>query len=79
MLDYAFLDLKLEKVEIRAATQNLKSQAVPKRLGFVQEGILRHVEKLPSGFADHIVFGMLREEWIEKRESLRKKFMNEEV
>lgn len=75
LLDYAFLDLKLEKVEIRCATENTKSQAIPKRLEFVQEGILRQVEKLSSGFVDHIVFGMLQKEWLEKRESLREQFL----
>lgn len=75
LLDYAFLDLKLEKIEIRCATKNFKSQAIPKRLEFVEEGTLRRVEKLASGFVDHIVFGMLQEDWLVKKESLKEKFL----
>jgi ribosomal-protein-serine acetyltransferase len=63
LTDYAFNELKLNKVEIRAAAKNRKSRSVPERLGFINEGRIRQAEKLYDQFVDHEVYGMLAEEW----------------
>jgi ribosomal-protein-serine acetyltransferase len=63
MIGHAFKEWDLNRVEIRAAVSNLRSRAVPERLGFTQEGIIRQAERLSSGYADHVVYGLLREEW----------------
>ncbi|MCM3762502.1 GNAT family N-acetyltransferase [Alkalihalobacillus oceani] len=63
LTDYAFTELKLNKVEIRAAVENTKSRAVPERLGFVQEGTLRQAEWLYDHYVDTVVYGMLAAEW----------------
>lgn len=60
---YAFDELGLNRVEIRCASQNFRSRAVPERLGFKEEGTLRQVDKLPSGWVDLVVYGMLADEW----------------
>lgn len=62
-IDYAMLEMDLNRVEIRCATGNKASRAIPQRLGFVLEGIIREAEKLPSGYVNHAVYGMLRSEW----------------
>ncbi|MGH7179120.1 MAG: GNAT family N-acetyltransferase, partial [Tepidisphaeraceae bacterium] len=59
---------KLNKVEIRAATQNVRSRRVPERLGFTMEGTLRQVNKLADGFHDLVVYGMLASEWTAMRD-----------
>ncbi|WML42803.1 GNAT family protein [Neobacillus sp. PS3-40] len=61
--DYAFSYLNLSKVEIRAASGNKKSRSIPERLGFVKEGCIRRAEWLYDHHVDHIVYGMLAEEW----------------
>lgn len=66
MIDYAFNELKLNKVDIRAAVDNVKSRAIPKRLGFVEEGRIRQGEWLYDHYVDHVVYGLLRDEWFEK-------------
>lgn len=63
LTDYAFTELKLNKVEIRAAVENTKSRAVPERLGFVQEGTIRQAEWLYDHYVDTVVYGMLATEW----------------
>ncbi len=63
LVNYAFQDLGLNRVEIRCAVQNTKSRAIPERLGFQQEGILRQVAWNCDHFEDHVIYGMLAEEW----------------
>ncbi|GEL77266.1 GNAT family N-acetyltransferase [Tenuibacillus multivorans] len=63
MTDYAFSGLNMHKAEIRAAENNAGSRAVPKRLGFVEEGRIRSAEWLYDRYVDHIVYGMLNDEW----------------
>jgi ribosomal-protein-serine acetyltransferase len=53
----------LNRVEIRAATGNAKSRAIPERLGYSLEGISRQCERLHDHYVDHAVYAMLRENW----------------
>lgn len=63
LVDRAFSTLAMHKVDIRAAEGNDKSQAIPKRLGFTAEGTLREVENVNGTYHNHVVYGMLRNEW----------------
>ncbi|ANB59804.1 GNAT family N-acetyltransferase [Anoxybacteroides amylolyticum] len=63
LISYVFEQLQLNRVEIRVAVDNGKSRAIPERLGFVNEGVVREVEWLYDHFVDHIVYGMLAKEW----------------
>jgi ribosomal-protein-serine acetyltransferase len=63
-LDYSFGRMGLNRIEIRCATENLKSRAIPKRLGFKEEGLIREAEWLYDHFVDHVVYGMLESEWL---------------
>ncbi|MBE3597170.1 MAG: GNAT family N-acetyltransferase [Hydrogenibacillus sp.] len=63
MLDYAFFHLGLNRMEIRAAKDNIRSRRVAERLGFTQEGIIRQAEWLHDRFVDHVVYGLLAREW----------------
>ncbi|GLO65614.1 GNAT family N-acetyltransferase [Oceanobacillus kimchii] len=67
LLNYAFKTLKLNKVEINVAKKNLKSLQIPKRLGFVEEGIIRDYEYLQGRYHDRIVHGLLRTEWVNQK------------
>lgn len=63
LTNYAFDELNLNKVEIRAAIGNKKSRRVPERLNFVNEGCIRQAEWLYDRYIDHVVYGVLAEEW----------------
>ncbi|MGH9321519.1 MAG: GNAT family N-acetyltransferase [Vicinamibacteria bacterium] len=72
LTDFAFREYGLNRVEIHVATSNSKSRAVPERLGFVLEGVLREAERVNDRFVDGAVYSMLRSEW-EAREGLSRK------
>jgi ribosomal-protein-serine acetyltransferase len=63
VLDYLFITLSLHRVEIRAATDNQRSRAVPERLGFRLEGVLRQDHRVGDVWQDLAVYGLLRSEW----------------
>ena len=63
LTDYVFADMGLNRVEIRCASGNEKSLAIPRRLEFVEEGCLRDNERLGDRLVDHVVFGMLAGDW----------------
>lgn len=63
LIEMAFVKYGMNRVEIQAASQNFKSQAVPKRLGFKQDGILRSYSVINGKFLDMVVFSLLRSEW----------------
>ncbi|SFM34195.1 ribosomal-protein-serine acetyltransferase [Gracilibacillus orientalis] len=64
LTDYAFTELQLNKVEIRAAVDNQKSRSIPERLGFVEEGHIRSGEWIYVRYVDHVIYGILVDEWV---------------
>lgn len=63
VLGYGFTTLNLNRLEIRCATENIRSQAVAKRLGLVYEGTLQDAAWLYDHFVDLQVYSMLQREW----------------
>jgi ribosomal-protein-serine acetyltransferase len=63
LIDRAFGDLGLHRVTIRAAPDNTRSRAIPERLGFREEGVLREAGKSALGHHDLVVYGLLDREW----------------
>ena len=52
------------RVEIQAAVENKKSRAIPERLGFNQDGILRQREIVrPGVIYDIVMYSKLKSEW----------------
>ena len=68
-LRQAFVDCALNRLEISVAEDNVKSLAVPIRLGFRREGALREVEWRDVRFVDHVIFGLLAREWLTIQET----------
>jgi ribosomal-protein-serine acetyltransferase len=60
MIDYAFGDLNLNRIELRCVPENRASVRVAERLGFTLEGRLREAELLEHGLADLLVYSLLK-------------------
>lgn len=63
LIDFAFEELSLNRVEISAAVGNRRSLAVIERLGFLEEGVRREAEWVHDRFLDLRCFAVLREQW----------------
>ena len=50
----------LNRIDIRCAVENSRSRAIPERLGFKNEGIIRHAAKVNNHYQDHVIYGLLR-------------------
>jgi ribosomal-protein-serine acetyltransferase len=66
MVDHAFAEWDLHRVEIRAATDNRRSRAIPERLGFREEGVQREAERIGERYNDLAVYGLLAPEWVQQ-------------
>jgi ribosomal-protein-serine acetyltransferase len=60
---HAFDVWDLNRVEIRAAVGNDRSAAIPLRLGFAHEGVLRESERHGETYKDIAVYSMLAADW----------------
>src|SRR5256712_13499893 len=63
LVDLAFDELGLNRVEISCAYENTRCRRVPERLGFSQEGISRERERIYDRFVDTVSYRMLASEW----------------
>ena len=65
-INYAFSEMKLNRIEISCAIGNIKSSALPKKLGFTFEGIAREGNWLYEHFVDLEVYSLLTNQWKNK-------------
>jgi ribosomal-protein-serine acetyltransferase len=63
MIEYGYTELGLNRIEIRAGVNNTRSRAVPERLGFTQEGMIRQAEYVNGAFIDLAIYSMLKDEY----------------
>lgn len=63
MVDDALFDLGLNRVIVHCATGNIASNAIPRRLGFTHEGVIREAQWLYDHYTDWNVYSMLSDEW----------------
>jgi len=63
VVTHLLCEMDLNRVEIHCATENAKSCAIARRLGFTLDGTLREAELCSSRYLDLHVFGMLKRDW----------------
>ena len=66
-LDYLFDDLGLHRVTIHCGVANARSCAIPERLGFTREGMIRDGEWANDRWLDLVTWGMLEDDWRGRR------------
>lgn len=66
LIIYLFKEMGLHRIEIQCAANNIKSIAIPKNLGFLQEGIKREGQWLYDHYEDIITFSLLEKDWNQK-------------
>ncbi len=64
MLEFAFEDLGLHRVEAACLPSNMASKALLARKGFREEGYARQYLRINGQWQDHVLFAILREEWL---------------
>ncbi|MGB4413862.1 MAG: GNAT family protein [Paludibacter sp.] len=64
LMDYVFKIFGMNRVQLKAATENFKSQRVAERLGLSLEGIERDGELHDKGFVDLKIFALLKKNFI---------------
>lgn len=69
MLRYAFLELKLHRLEANIQPENVASIALVRRAGFVREGYSRRYLKICGRWRDHERWALIAEDWKAKRDS----------
>lgn len=63
LINLAFRNMEMNRVQIRCGVGNHKSSAIPRRLGFSFEGIEREGERHNHSYIDLEVYSLLKKEW----------------
>lgn len=67
VVEYAFAERRLNKVNVRALAENTASRSVIESLGFEQEGVAREAYYVDGECRDMVSYGLLREAWERNR------------
>ena len=63
LIEFAFDELQMNRIQIKVAEANTKSRNIPERLGFHFEGIERCGEKHANGYFDLCVYSLLKSDY----------------
>ena len=66
ILEYAFNNLKLERVYLNVLEENYRARAFYKKMGFIEEGVFRKHKCIKGRLQDLYWFGILKESYINK-------------
>ena len=60
LIEIGHVYYSLRRFDIRCAVNNNRSRAIPERLGFKNEGVIRQAEKVYDNYFDHVIYGLLK-------------------
>jgi ribosomal-protein-serine acetyltransferase len=63
LLDHAFGTWELHRVVIEAVVDNARSRAIPERLRFREEALLREAKLIGGRYEDAVLYAMLASDW----------------
>lgn len=74
LINYGFQELNFSEIKISCNVANIKSQAIPERLGFTRTALVGKKEWLYDHFVDHCCYLMTTEEWGARKPNNRRFF-----
>lgn len=75
MLNYAFDELMVERVELKTDDRNIQSKTAIQKIGAKYEGTLRSHMLMTDGYRrDTVYYSIIKNEWLEIQESIFKDF-----
>jgi ribosomal-protein-serine acetyltransferase len=63
LIDFAFDELDLNRLEIHCAVANHRSKRIPQHFGFTLEGVMREAEWLYDHWVDHDMYALLARDY----------------
>jgi ribosomal-protein-alanine N-acetyltransferase len=72
LVQFAFEQLHLHRVEICIVPRNLRSRRVVEKLGIREEGVAQRYLEINGTWEDHVRYGFTVEEWQARRDELRR-------
>ena len=63
LITWLFREFGLHRIEIHCAPENRRSAAIPARLGFTREALLREAHRVGERFDNVEIWGLLKREW----------------
>ena len=78
LLDAAYRDVRLHRVEVNVQPANKRSIRLVERIGFMREGYSRRYVKIAGRWRDHVRFAMLAEDWPAARRKLLARLSREQ-
>lgn len=66
LLDHAFGALALHRIEAGCLPDNLPSRGLLQKVGLREEGYARGYLRINGEWADHVLFGVTKEEWVKR-------------
>lgn len=64
IIEFIFENLEMNRIQIKCGVGNIKSSAVPKKVGFIFEGVERQGERHQNNYIDLEVYSLLKGEWL---------------
>ena len=64
LADHLFREYGVHRVQSDTADDNPAEQRALEKAGFVREGIVRDAEERDGKYHDHLLYGLLRKEWL---------------
>lgn len=67
LLDFAFDELAVHRIEARVAEDNIGAAAALRKIGATREALLRESRREADGFHNHVLWSLLAREWRARR------------
>lgn len=71
MLQHAFLDLGLRRIELSVLADNARARALYEKAGFTEEGVKKSARYKNGLYHDLCIMALLKEDWLNQRNDMK--------